>query len=403
MSNIFDVAILGSGTAGSFAALKLSKENKKIKTILFELGRAPQKRRVQLCGYLGALPSGDGKLFSHDLNKVSDLIGNKLIKKSHKFVMNTLSQIGDFKLIKDKSPLVSMDKKLIRAGYSFHLNDHVQIFPKEIHMLSRYISSSMEEGKNITYSFDNEIHAITKQKGVFQISTDKGQFFAKKIIMAVGRHGWRFANKIYKDFGIIDDNDTARFGIRLELSSSHMKDFNKSNMTINKGELEIGPLSWYGTVIPEDHMDMAISAFRANENRWKTDKVSFNLIANRPFPNGGFEQVDRLSKLTFILTNDRILKERVSYILNGKSKISILPEYNWLKQAIEDFATVVPEIATKGYFHVPTILPLASKINIGKNLESEIDGMYVVGESAGIIGILAAMVTGSIAAQEIVK
>ena len=209
---------------------------------------------------------------------------------------------------------------------------------------------------------------------------------------------------MYASLGIIDNNDTARFGIRIETNSSVMKDFNKSNCTLLKGnDLEIGPLSWYGTVIPEDHLDLAISAFRSNENRWKSDKVSFNLIGNRPFPEAGFEQTDRIGKLTFVLANDRIVKERVSAILTGKSRISIIPEYEWLKSVITELSAIIPEISTKAYFHVPTIVPSAPKINIGDNLETEVGGMFVVGESAGIHGILAAGTMGIIAADAVCK
>ena len=182
-----------------------------------------------------------------------------------------------------------------------------------------------------------------------------------------------------------------------------MKDFNRSNCTITKGDLEIGPLSWYGTVIPEDHVDMAISAFRSNENRWKSDKVSFNLIGSRQFLNSGFEQTNRIGGLSFVLSNDRIIKERISSILTGKSKISVIKEYDWLKEAITNITEIIPEITTKAYFHVPTIIPLAPKINIGNNLETEIDGMFVVGESAGINGILSAGLMGIAAADAVCK
>ena len=219
------------------------------------------------------------------------------------------------------------------------------------------------------------------------------------MIIAVGRSGWRWVKELFTNFGIVDNNDTAKFGIRIEMSASSLKDFNKSSCTISKGDVQIGPFSWFGTVIPEDHVDVAISAFRSNENRWKTDKVSFNLIGDRYFPNAGFEQTDRISKLTFVLSNDRIVKERVSHILAGKSKISIIPEYDWIKTDLEELNAVIPEISTKAYFHVPTIMPLAPKINLGTNLCSEIDDMFVVGESAGLHGILNAACTGIISAD----
>lgn len=403
MSNIFDVAILGMGVAGVFATYKLAKEHKNIKVLGIDIGRPPMKRRRQIEGFLGCLPNSDGKLFQTDVNKVAELTGLRKAKSAHTYVKHILDQVSTFKLIKDRAPSISMAKKLKKLEYDISLNDHLQMFPKEIHMLSKYMAENIELNKNITFSFDSEVIRVTKQKNIFTIITDNREYQCKKLIIAVGRSGWRWAKSLYTDFGIVDNNDIATFGIRIEANSSIMKDFNRSNCTLYKNNLEIGPLSWYGTVIPEDHIDMAISAFRSNENRWKTDKVSFSLIGSIPFPNNGFEQTDRIGKLTFILSNDRIIKERVSYILSGKSKISIMTEYDWLKDAIMDLSNIVPEISTKAYFHVPTIMPMIPQIIIGDNLETEVDGLFVAGESAGVRGILSAAIMGTIAANEVAK
>lgn len=399
----FDIGIIGAGVAGAFATLKLAKDHKSEKVILFDLGRPPMKRRRQLEGWLGCLPNSDGKLYQTDIAKVADLTGLRRAKSAHTWMKHILEQVDTFKVIKDRAPLVTLEKKIKKAGYEVSLNDYVQVYPKEIHMLSKYMAEIIEINKNITFSFDSEVMRVTKNKNMFLISTEDQEYRCKKIIIAVGRSGWRWAKNLYAGFGIIDNNDVARFGIRVETNSSIMKDFNKSNCTITKGDIEIGPLSWYGTVIPEDHLDMAISAFRSNENRWKSDKVSFNLIGSRPFPNLGFEQTNRIGGLTFVLSNDRIIKERVSSILSGKSKISVIQEYDWLKDTINDLANIIPEVTTKAYFHVPTITPLAPKINIGDNLETEIEGMFVAGESAGVQGILAAGIMGIAAADAACK
>lgn len=402
--NIFDVGIIGAGVAGAFAALKIAKEHKEVKTILFDLGRPPAKRKRQIEGFLGCLPSSDGKLYLNDIDRVSDLVGNRKAKSAYNQAIKVLSNIDDFKTTKDRSPHINVSKKINKIGYDITLNNFIQIYPKDIHMLSKYMNENMEDCENITFSFDNEVKTICKQKGMFVITTDFQEYRCKKIIIATGRSGWRWVKELYSNFGIIDNNDTAKFGIRIEMNAPLMKDFNKSNCTLTKNnDIEIGPFSWYGTVIPEDHQDVAISAFRSNENRWKSDKVSFSLIGNRHFPASGFEQTDRISKLTFIISNDRIIKEKVAHILTGKSKISIIPEYDWLKETIAELATAVPEIATKAYFHVPTITPLPPKINIGNNLETEVSGMFVVGEAAGITGILAAQMTGLIAADAVCK
>lgn len=405
MNTIYDVGIVGAGVAGAFATYKLAKEHKNVKTILFDLGRPPMKRRRQLEGWLGCLPNSDGKLYQNDVVRVSDVVGTRRAKSANTWVSKVLSNVGDFRVTKDRMPNVSLEKKFKKIGYDLFLNNFTQIYPKDVHTLSKFMAETIEQNKNITFSFDNEVKKIMKQKGIFVVTTETAEYRCKKLILAVGRSGWRWAKEVFSSFGIIDNNDIARFGIRIEMTSNSMKDFNKSNCSLIKGDtVELGPMSWYGTVIPEDHLDVAISAFRSNENRWKSDKVSFNLIGNRPFPNAGFEQTDRIGKLTFVITNDRIIKERVSHIVTGKSKISILKdEYGWLPEVLTELGTVMPELMTKAYYHVPTIIPMAPKINIGSNLETEVDGMFVVGESAGIHGILSAELTGAIAADSVCK
>ncbi len=403
-NNIYDLGIIGCGVAGTFVTYKLHKDYKNVKTIVIDSGRPPAKRRSQMQGFLGLLPNSDGKFFLNDLNKVSDLSGLRKSKSAFNQFQKIISNVNTFKIIKDRSPNISIEKKLNKIGYEVTTNDYIQLYPKDIHTLSKYISELTENSKNITFSFDNEVKSICKQKNTFIITTEDQEYKCKKIIIAVGRSGWRWANNLYHSFGIVDNNDYAKFGIHIELNAQLMKDFNKSNCTLTKAnEIEIGPFSWLGTIIPEDHSDLVISSFRANENRWKSDKVSFSLIGNRFFPKKGSEQTDRIGKLTFILANDRIIKEKVSNIVNNKSKISIIPEYNWLKQYILELSTVIPEILTKAYFYIPCVSPTISNINIGNNLESEIDGMYVIGESANINGLLGAATTGLISIDSIFK
>lgn len=403
MNNTYDVAIIGSGVAGAFAALKLSKDNKNLKTILFDLGRPPGKRRRQLEGWFGVLPNSDGKLYSHDVSKVADIVGARKAKSGHSWVMNYFKNHIEYKSVEDKKVYVGVEKRMKKNGFEHYYNDFIQLYPREIHTISKRLAEDVENGGNVCFSFDNEVYKIHKQKGMFAIATSQGEFLAKKVLIAVGRSGWRWATDIFHTFGIVESDDTASFGIHAEISSSYMKDFNKSNCTFHNQELEIGPLSWNGTIIPEDHVDLAISAFRSNENRWKSDKVSFKMIGFRKFENAGVEQTNRLGTLAFVLANERISKERISTIISKKSKISVIPEYNWLVEACESVASVIPDFITKGYFHIPAILPLPPKIRLGNNLATEIDDLYVAGESAGVPGILSAAVTGAIAAESILK
>lgn len=399
----FDVGIIGGGVAGAFATLKLATEHKDTKVILFELGSKWAKRRRQLEAWLGCLPSGDGKFYLNDLDKVSQLTSDKQTKDTYSWLKKYLYNINDLKIIKDKEVYSNIYKKIKKNDYDITYNDYIQFYPKDIHSLSKYMASSFDSKSNITFSFNNEVYKIIKHKDYFYVLTCDGEYACRKLIFCVGRSGWRWAKEVYSGFNIITDNNTARFGIKVEMPSSYMKDFNRANCTLSNKDTEIGPLCWNGTVIPEDHIDMAIAAFRGNEGRWETDKVSFNIIGNRHFENNGFEQIDRLGKLTFILANERVVKEKLSLIMNKKSRISVMSEYDWLIDDINKLSAIVPELQTKGYFHVPTIIPSAPKININKDLSTDIDGLFVAGESANIVGILSAALTGLIAVDSVCK
>lgn len=399
MNETYDLVIIGAGVAGSFASLKIAKDHKYMKTLVFELGRPMGKRRQQINGWLGILPNSDGKLYASNLEPLYNLMGDKKTKSIDKWFKNYTDDIYQAKLIKDKSPSINATKRIEKAGFEIELNNHMQLYPKDIHALSKHMSNAVLDAKNITFKFDDEVISIAKQKSMFTITSSNSKITCKKLIMCAGRSGWRWARDIYNSFDIIKSNDVAKFGIRAEISAPIMKHFNYSNCSMTNENIEIGPLCWNGTVIPEDHMDFAIASFRSNEARWKTDKVSFNIIGSELFPNNGVEQINRIGQLTFLLSNDRVAKEKISTIMNGKSRISVIPEYKWLTNAIQGISEFIPDIMTKGYFHVPTILPLIPTINVSKELETDVDNMYCAGESSGHMGLLSAIITGVAAAD----
>lgn len=404
METMYDLGIIGAGVAGAFAAHRVIEKHPKIKSIIFDIGAKPGKRRRrQLEGWLGSLTTGDGKIYPGNLTSFLNVVDGRTGKAIHHWVWDVMSQANPMKIIKDSLPSQQLQKKIKEHGYAIKVNDYVQWRPDSIHTLSKVITEKIQDLDHLMYSFNNEVYSLSKKKNGFVIHSESGDYFCKKIIICVGRSGWRWVNKLYKDFGLISGDDYARFGVRAEISSQHMKEFNKSHCVLNKKDLTIGPFCWNGTVIPEDHADLVLSSFRSNEERWKTDKVSFSIISSRHFPNEGIYQSDRLAKLAFLLFNDRVSKEKIKVFLKNKSQLSLLKEYDWLISVFEELDSIIPNFTTKGYYYVPNIIPAASDIKVGKNLETEIDGMWVAGESAGLQGILSAAMSGAMAVEGAMK
>lgn len=404
MKKTYDVVIIGAGPSGMFCALKLAQKHKNIKCALIDFGRPPQKRRRQLEGAMGCLPSSNMRLYLNDLDLVSDIVGKRSTTFGNKYIMKQFSNVAKCTVIKDKLPKISVVKKFKSNNFSLIKNDYIQLYPKDVHTLSRQIFPEMEDAGNIDFHFDTSVFNMSKKGSTFILETESGQIHSKKVVLATGRSGWMWTNNIFKQFGLIKDNNIIKIGLRVEAPATNMKDFNKSNCSIIRDDIELQKISWNGTIIPEDHYDFAASEFRSNERRWASKNVSFKLVGNMPTENNdGIEQTDRLSKLTFVLTNDRISKEKISLFLADKSKVSIINEYHWFKDKLIELQDIIPAVINKGFFHVPTFTSMPAKININKTLETDVKGLYVSGESAGVEGILAASVMGSVVANSISK
>jgi hypothetical protein len=371
--------------------------------LLIEAGPASRKRRPQTIGYLGLAPNSDGKLYLNDLLEVANITTKLKTQKAFNWFKVQTEEVLNFNIVKDKSPSITAEKRIKKAGFKTKLNNHIQLFPAEIHSLSKFISDQVEEKENITSVFNTDIVSVTKEKGHFTITTHDNVYKSKKVLLCLGRSGWRQTSEIFQQFDIVENNDFVEMGIRIELTENYMKEFNHSHCSISRPDLTVGPLSWGGTVIPEDHYDMVISAFRGNENRWKSNKVSFNLLGKRMFQGMGVEQTNRIGQLTFILTNDRVAKEKISTLLSKKSKLSIMHEYDWLRASVNEISHFMPEVISKGYFHFPTLLPQASKINVHHNLSTDVEGLYVAGESGRIPGLLGAITSGIIAGESLCR
>ncbi len=400
----YDLGIIGGGVAGAFAALRIAETHKDKSVILFELGRPPAKRRRQLEGWLGCFPTGDGKVYLGDVDKVSKITGEPEAKSAEKWVNGYLNSVADLSVTKNKKPVAEFQKSFKSAGFSFESHDYIQWFPESIHKLSKNIVDIIDgSGSSIDMEFDNEVYSILKRDGVFLVSTQTGDFKCKKILLCTGRSGWRWAKSIYKKLGLLISDDLASFGIRAELPAQYLKVMNNCHCSYNSNDVTVGPFSWNGSIIQEDHADMTITAFRSNENRWKTDKVFFSIIGHKVYKEEGMKQADRLSKLVYLLSEERVGRKKIEALLNKETILSLIPEFGWLPEVIEKLNGIIPSLISRGYFHAPDISSFESNILVHSNMETDMEGLFVAGEAGGIKGIYAAAITGALAVDGVFR
>lgn len=392
----FEIGIIGAGLAGCFALLKLLEHQQK-DVVLFELGRPFAKRRRQLEGALGCLPCSDGKFYLTDVQQF-DFIDGRSLRRVKNWAMKQLENAGPLKIITDTLPHSVTQKKLVDAGWNVQSNDYFQWKPEQIHIFSRCVYSVLDQHKP-TMLFDTEVKDVIRTKAGFEVQTSAGNYTCKKLILAPGRSGWRWAADLFQQMGLTVDDTMAKIGVRFEIPANIVKDFNKSNLSMKKEGAEVSPWNWNGTIMPEDHADMIISCFRSNESRWNSEKVSFSYVRYLP---GGVLQAERIAKLSYLLFNDRVSKEKNKIFLQDKSQLNVIPEYNWLKEAIEEFDKIIPDFSGKGSYHIPNILCHPPKVPLGGNLQTEDPNLILAGETANLGGLLGAAISGTLAAEGLV-
>lgn len=395
---LYDVGILGAGVAGSFATYKLCQNNKNLKVAIVDIGRPPLKRRRQMEGWLGCFPTSDGKLYDTDLKLAETICKKDLVNSNFKYLEDMFKSLFEFDITKTKKASKLTQDSLKANNYSIEYHNYHQMFPKNVHLISKFMNKFVEDHENLSYYFDEEILSVTRDEKGFFVETNYNEFYCKNILLSTGRSGWRFTKQIFDYFGLNQEDKYCTFGLRAELGESSLEGFNKSVCTLNKDNFTIGKLSWNGTTIQEDHIDFAISTYRSNENRWKSEKVSFDILCKMECENASYES-ERISKLAFLLGNDRVIKEKVSIFLENKAKISPLKEYNWTNNLFNDLNNIVPGFTEKAYVYYPTLKTQAPKINIKENLETEVEGLYVAGESSGNQGLLYSAITGLVFAD----
>lgn len=395
----YDVAVIGAGLAGLFTCYNILKNKPKTKIALIDIGKQFLKRRSQMIGALGILPNSDGKLYISDIAKVERLTSKKdFVNKNANESLEFINSIINI------SPTYTnkLDDKFLdkTKDYNLTYNDYYQLYPGDVHKLTKYFSEKLSEYKNVNFIFDTEVFDIFKKDDFYYIESDLDKhIYSKNIVLACGRSGWRWTKEVFKELDIKYE-DYCYYGFQVEIAKDFVKYLNESCFTLESDELRIGSFNWNGSTIPEDHIDFINASFRSNEDRWKSDKLLFPVIIKDKTNNSA--EAERIAKLQYILSNDRLSKEKVIAILSNRSKIIDLKEYKKYKEVINTISNIIPEVEDRAWIVYPHIDTCSIKPETNDYFMAK-DNFYLAGETLGISGFLSAITTGSIVGNAITK
>lgn len=466
----YDVIIVGAGPAGIFAALELEKTAPKARVLMLDSGstikrRACPARTRGICthcnpchimnGWAGAGAFSDGKL------SLSYEVGGNVTDYLPKDKVQALIQYADQSYLQFGAPETVYglgDKFAEKIAYDARKNN-IQLVPCPVrHMGTEYsfevlsrMYDYLSEKENFTFLEYTSAERIETENGtVSGVHTvnKKGEqvyYSAPYVIVAPGRGGADWLNRIAEENGIPTTNNAVDIGVRVEVPNAVMDPLTKhlyeAKLVYYSDTFESRVRTFCmnpGGIVSEEHYEGGVGGqgiavvnghSYADENK-RTENTNFALLVSTNFTEPFHQPIEYgryIAQLGNMLTGGGIMVQRLGDLLMGRrtdlSRLKRSTTVPTLKNAVPgDLSFVLPhrhltsvveglkafDKIAPGLYSKNTLLYgvevkfYSSKLKVKNNLETSVDCLYAIGDGAGITrGLMQASVTGIIAARDI--
>jgi uncharacterized FAD-dependent dehydrogenase len=456
MTKKYDVIIVGGGPAGIFAALELAADN--LKVLLIEEGRDIDKRQCPardtglpcppctpcnlVCGLGGAGAFSDGKLTltSRVGGILPSYLGEDQTEALIKYVDEVYLKFGAPKKLYGTGKKVDQLRQQAElAGLRLvtvpirHLGtEHCRLVLKAMwDNLSPRIESRLRTA----------VASITVEKGrVRGVKTEKGESFdCDYLILAPGREGADWLAKEAERLKLTMHSNPVDVGVRVEVPAAVMAPLTD---VLYESKLEFLSKSFDdrvrtfcmcpgGEVIMESTggCDPVITVNGHSYAERKTENTNFALLVstaftkpfNQPIAYGRY-----LARLANILSGG-VLLQRLGDLMEGRRStperierglvkptlknatpgdLSFALPYRYLTDLVEMLTAMdklVPGVASHHtLLYGIEVKFYSSRPQLSPSLETEVEGIFAVGDGAGVSrGLIQASVSGVVAAREI--
>ena len=386
----YDVCIVGAGPSGIFTAIELIRLGSKKKIVIIEKGQPVEKRRcpkdktgkcVQCkpychitTGFSGAGAFSDGKLsLSQEVGgALPELIGRDFAQELIKYTDNIYLEFGADEHIEglgNEEKVKEIRKKAIKAGLKLvdcpirHMGTEKaqQIY----YGLEQYL---LNNGVDMFFGAecDNIILEDDVCKGAYvTINGVREEIYAEKTIIATGRRGAEWLEKMCAEHNIAHAPGVVDIGVRVEVRNEIMEEINE---VLYESKLIGYPAPFKNKVrifcqnpggfVSQENYDNDLAVVNGHSYKeLKSQNTNLAILCSHSFTEPFKQPIEyaiKIGELTNMLGAGKILVQRYGDILAGKR--------TWPKEL--DFSNVRPTLKDAVAGDITAALPYRSLTNI---------------------------------------
>ncbi len=460
-----DVVIVGAGPAGIFTAIEMLRKGSKKKIVIVEKGQSIEKRscpksKTKKCmnckpychittGFSGAGAFSDGKLsLSYEVGgDLPALIGENLAQETIDYTDKIYLEFGadeHIEGIDNNEEVKEIRKRAIQAGLKLvdcpirHLGTEKA---QDLYLAIEHWL--LDNGVEILFGYEcsNIILDGDVCKGVYISKKDDArEIYAKQTVIATGRRGAEWLEKICAEHNIAHQPGTVDIGVRVEVRNEVIE---KVNDVLYESKLIGYPKPFKNKVrtfcqnpggfVSQENYDNDLAV--VNGHSYKDKKSGNTNVAilcshnfNYPF-NQPIEYAQKVGELTNMLGAGHILVQRFGDILDGKRTWEKELSHSNLRPSLPDAVAgditaampyramvniinfiqamdhVVPGFAsTETLLYSPELKFYSNRIKMDENFNTNVKGLHCLGDSSGWTrGLMMASVMGVLMGRQLVE
>ena len=455
----YDVVIVGAGPAGIFTAIEMLRRHTNKKIVIIEKGCPVEKRRcpklkTKVCvnckpychittGFSGAGAFSDGKL-SLSCEVGGDLpllVGEELVQDTIHYTDKIYLEFGAEEKVEgvgQEEKVKEIRKKAIQSGLKLvdcpirHLGtEKAQSLYKEIE------SYLLENGVEILFGYvcrdlliQNGVCTGVVVESVYKNGQTQ-MIQGENIIVATGRKGADWLEKICLEHNIAHQPGTVDVGVRIEVRNEIMEEVNE---VLYESKLIGYPKPFKNKVrtfcqnpggfVSQENYDNNLAVVNGHSYKdMKSNNTNLAILCSHNFTepfNQPIAYAQKVGELTNMLANGRILVQRYGDILDGKRTwpkelnqsnvkptipdavagdiTSAMPYRSMLNiiNFIQSVDHVVPGFAsTETLLYSPELKFYSNRVKMDSEFRTNIRGLHCLGDSSGWTrGLMMASVMG---------